>query len=109
MNAGLRLAYEPGRKSGESDLLNDHHIPDIDAGGSYGAHLEWNGKLGPSPVNLILRARKHMRAERGAQADIRLTAGVFQSGRFAAGIFGQATWANAKSTGSFYGSSRSKR
>lgn len=103
LNAGVQLAYEPGRKSGESDLLGKHNLPDIDAGISYGGHLEWNGKLGPSPINLILRARKHTKAERGAQADIRLTAGVFQSGRFAAGIVGQATWASAKSTGSLYG------
>jgi MipA family protein len=103
LNAGVQLAYEPGRKAGESDLLNDHNLPDADAGVSYGGHLEWNGKLGPSPINLILRARKHTKAERGAQADIRLTAGVFQSGGFSAGIVGQATWANAKSTGSLYG------
>jgi hypothetical protein len=84
-------------------LLNDRNFPDIDAGVSYGGHLEWNGKLGPSPINLILRARKHAKAERGSQADLRLTAGVFQAGPFAAGIVGQLTWANAKSTGSMYG------
>ena len=103
LNAGVQLAYEPGRKASESDLLNDHNIPDIDAGASYGGHLEWNGKLGPSPINLILRARKHTNAERGIQADIRLTVGVFQLGHFSAGIVGQATWADAKSTGSMYG------
>ena len=61
LNAGVQLAYEPGRKTSESDLLNGHGLPDIDAGVSYGGHLEWNAKLGPSPINLILRARKGVR------------------------------------------------
>ena len=39
---------------------------------------------------------------RGAQIDFRLSAGVFKSGRFSAGAFTQATWANAKSTRSLY-------
>lgn len=103
LNAGLQVAYEPGRKAGESDFLRDHNLPDVDVGASYGAHLEWNGKLGPSPVNLIVRMRRHTKAERGTQADVRLTAGVFQSGPFAAGIVGQATWADARSTASMYG------
>ena len=68
LNAGLQAAYEPGRQADESDFLENRRIPDVDAGASYGGHLEWNGKLGPSPVNLILRARKHTKAERGAQA-----------------------------------------
>jgi outer membrane protein len=103
LKAGVQLAYEPGRKTSESDFLKAHNLPTINAGGSYGGHLEWNGKLGPSPINLILRARKHLKAEQGIQADIRLTAGVFQAGGFSAGIVGQVTWADAKSTGSRYG------
>ena len=103
LNAGLQAAYEPGRQADESDFLENRRIPDVDAGASYGGHLEWNGKLGPSPVNLILRARMHTKAERGTQADLRFTAGVFQAGRFTAGIVAQATWANAKSTASMYG------
>ena len=103
LNVGLQLAYEPGRKAVESDLLNRYNIPDVDVGASYGAHLEWNGKLGPSPVNVILRGRKHSKSERGTQADLRLTAGIFQAGPFAAGLVGQTTWADSKSTASFYG------
>ncbi|MEO8134389.1 MAG: MipA/OmpV family protein [Betaproteobacteria bacterium] len=103
LNAGLQLAYENGRKASESDFLNALNLPDVDIGASYGAHLEWNGKIGPSPINLILRARKNVKSERGTQADIRLTAGVFQAGGFAAGVVAQATWANARSTESTYG------
>ena len=103
LNAGLQVAYESGRKASESDFLREHEIPDVDVGASYGAHLEWNGKLGPSPINFILRARKHAKSERGLQADARLTAGIFQAGRFAAGAVVQATWANSKSTDSMYG------
>lgn len=106
LNAGLQLAYEDGRKAADSDFLNSHNLPDVDVGGSYGAHLEWNGKLGPSPINVILRGRKHFKSERGAQADLRFTAGIFQAGRFSAGAVAQATWANAKSTESIYGIAR---
>jgi outer membrane scaffolding protein for murein synthesis (MipA/OmpV family) len=102
LHAGVQVAYEPGRKASESGFLRDHRLPDIDWGVSYGAHLEWNGMLGPSPINILLRARKHSKAELGAQADLRLTAGVFQSGRFSAGVVGLATWADADSTRSMY-------
>src|SRR5258706_13046191 len=98
LNAGLQIAYEGGRKSSESDFLREHGLPDVDIGASYGVHLEWNGKVGPSPINFILRARKHTKSERGLQADARFTAGIFQAGRFAAGAVAQVTWANAKST-----------
>ncbi len=103
LNAGLQLAYESGRKASESDFLRDHNIADVDIGASYGAHLEWNGMLGPSPINFIVRARKHTKSERGLQTDVRLTGGIFKAGNFAAGAVAQATWANAKSTDSIYG------
>jgi outer membrane scaffolding protein for murein synthesis (MipA/OmpV family) len=102
LNAGVQLAYEPGREEGESSFLSDHQLPHVSGGMSYGGHLEWNGKLGPSPVNVLLRARKHTDSERGAQVDLRLTAGVFQSGRFSAGMVGQETWADARSNRSMY-------
>ena len=103
LQVGLQLAYEPGRRTSDAALLSEHHLPDIGAGGSYGGHLEWNGMFGPSPINLILRVRKHLKVDQGLQTDLRLTAGVFQAGRFAAGLVGQATWANASSTNSIYG------
>lgn len=101
--AGAQLAYESGRKKSESDFLKNRNIADVDAAASLGAHLEWDHKLGPVPITLLGRARQHSDTDRGAQADLRLSAGALQSGRFAAGVFIQGTWASAKSTGSLYG------
>jgi outer membrane protein len=103
LHLGAQLAYESGRKKSESDFLRNRNVADIDIGASIGAQLEWDHKFGRMPVTFLARARQHTESDRGAQADLRLSAGVFQSGRFAAGVFGQTTWANAKSTGSLYG------
>lgn len=102
LHAGAQLAYEPGRKTSESNFLKNHSVSDVDTGASVGVHLEWDHKFGRMPITLLARARQNIDSDRGAQADLRLSAGVFQSGRVAAGLFTQATWANAKSTGSFY-------
>ena len=103
LNLGAQLAYEGGRQARESAFLTSHNVPNIAPGASIGAHLEWDRNLGPMPVTLLARVRQHTDADRGAQADLRLTAGIYESGRLAAGVFAQATWANAKSTQSFYG------
>lgn len=47
LNAGVQLAYEPGRKAGESDLLDDHNLRDIDAGVAYGGHLQGDAARSP--------------------------------------------------------------
>lgn len=103
LHAGAQLAYEAGRKARESDFLKSHNVSDIHIGESVGVQLEWDHKFGPMPVTLLARARQNTDSNLGAQADLRLTAGVYESGRFSAGIYTQSTWANAKSTGSFYG------
>lgn len=103
LHAGAQLAYEPGRKTSESDFLKNHSVPDVDPGASAGVHLEWDQKIGPAPITLLVRTRQNTDSDRGAQADLRLSAGVFLSGRVAAGVFTQATWANAKSAGAYYG------
>lgn len=103
LHAGAQFAYEPGRNARESDFLERHRVPNVDRGASVGAHLEWDHKFGPMPVALLARARRNVDSDRGAQVDLRLSAGVFQKGRVAAGVFTQAIWANAKSARSFYG------
>ena len=103
LHAGAQLAYEPGRNARESDFLKLHRVQDVDRGASVGVHLEWDHKFGPVPIALLARARHHTDSDRGAQVDLRLSAGVFQKGPVAAGVFTQATWANAKSARSFYG------
>jgi len=103
LHAGAQMAYEPGRRTSESDFLKNHRISDVEAGASLGAQLEWDHQLGRMPITLLARARQHTDADRGAQVDLRLSAGIFHSGRVAAGVFAQTTWANTKSADSFYG------
>lgn len=101
--AGAQLAYESGRQTKDSDFLKRHHLPDVDRSASLGLHVEWDHKLGPMPITLLARTRQHTDSDQGAQADMRFSAGIFQRGPIAAGVFTQATWANAKSANSFYG------
>ncbi len=102
LHAGAQLAYEPGRSQSESDFLKNHSVSNVDRGASVGAQLEWDHKFGPMPITLLSRARQDIDSDRGAQVDFRLSAGLYRSGRLAMGVFTQETWANTKSTGSFY-------
>jgi len=100
---GAQLAYEEGRKASESSLLRERNVADLGVGASYGMHAEWETKLGRAPVLLLARVRQQVRSERGAEADLRATVGVYRNGPFQAGIFGQATWADHKSMRTYYG------
>ena len=102
LHVGTQLAYEPGRRASESDFLAQHGLADIARGVSLGAQLEWDQHVGPVPVTLLARARRHAHADLGTQLDLRLSAGIFQSGPLAAGLFAQATAANAKSARALY-------
>lgn len=102
LHAGAQLAYEPGRLTSESAFLGNHAVAEITRGASLGLQAEWDHRFGPVPITLLARARKHTDADLGAQADIRLSVGVFQSGPVSAGVFTQATWASAKSASTLY-------
>src|SRR3954468_17081055 len=78
--AGAQIAYEPGRKRSESPLLQARDTPDLDVGASAGLHVEWDRRLGPVPFTWLIRARQHLDRDRGGQADLRLTAGVYSRG-----------------------------
>jgi outer membrane scaffolding protein for murein synthesis (MipA/OmpV family) len=103
LHAGAQLSYEPGRKASESEFLQNHQIANTSSGGSIGLHMEWDHVIGPVPITLLTRVRQNIDTDRGAQADLRLSIGVFQKGPFSTGIFTQATWANARSTNALYG------
>jgi outer membrane protein len=103
LHAGAQLAYEPGRRVSESGFLQSRNLPGISRGGSIGLHVEWDHSFGPMPITLLGRLRRNIDSDLGTQADLRLSAGVFQSGRFAAGVFTQAIWGNAKSAAAYYG------
>jgi outer membrane scaffolding protein for murein synthesis (MipA/OmpV family) len=102
LDGGVQLAYEEGRKTSESSLLQGLNLKNVDPGVSIGAHLEWDSKLGQVPVSLLARVRQNIDPDRGAQADLRLNVGVYGSGRMIIAAYAQATWASSKSIESFY-------
>jgi len=89
-HAGAQVAYEQGPRDG-------------DPGASVGAHLEWDGALGPMPVDALLRVRQHLDSDHGAQVDLRSNAGFYKGHGFTAGGYVQATWGNEKYFESYYG------
>ncbi|HWA12666.1 MAG TPA: MipA/OmpV family protein [Burkholderiales bacterium] len=94
---GAQLAYEEGRPSAESAFLQEHRFEDLDPGASLGLHAEGDWKLGPVPLNALLRYRHGVDDDFGAQADLRLTAGLLAWGRLRAAVVAQATWGDGKS------------
>jgi outer membrane scaffolding protein for murein synthesis (MipA/OmpV family) len=103
LHAGAQLAYEPGRQAGSADFLQRHQVQDVARGASVGLQLEWDHKIGPMPLTLLARVRKHTDTALGMQADLRLSAGVFQQGWFSAGVYTQATWGDAKAADALFG------
>jgi outer membrane scaffolding protein for murein synthesis (MipA/OmpV family) len=103
LHVGAQFAYEGGRLASESDFLRRNNVPDINPGASVGLHVEWDQKLGAAPVTLLARGRHFVDSDRGAQADLRLTVGVYGGSAITAGVFIQGTWASSKSNQSFYG------
>jgi len=102
VDAGVQLAYEEGRKTSESSLLKSLNLPNVDPGVSVGAHVDWDFKIGPAPVNVLGRVRQNTDSDRGAQADLRLNVGLHASGGLIVAAYAQATWASSKSIESFY-------
>lgn len=86
---GAQVAYEAGPRS-------------ENPGASLGFHVEWDGRIGPVPVTLLGRYRERPGHEREEAADARLTAGIYQTGKAAAGVFTQATWASTEWVRSHY-------
>jgi len=91
LDAGVQLAYEGG---------NDR--TDVDPGASIGVHLEWDTRIGPAPINVLGRVRRHLDSDLGTQADLRAAVGVYGSARLKAWLFGQATWASDDWVRSYY-------
>lgn len=90
--AGAQIAYEPGRDE-----------PHLDPGVSAGLHLEWDRQFGRVPVGFLIRARQHLDEDRGGQADLRITAGVYSGFGVQAALFTQATWGSENAVRSLYG------
>jgi MipA family protein len=102
LDFGVQLAYEEGRKTSESDLLQNLNLPDVHTGASVGAHVEWDSKIGRAPVSLLGRYRQHTDTDRGSQFDLRFNVGLHRSGGLIVAGYAQATWASSKAVRSFY-------
>src|SRR5258706_10089092 len=100
---GAQLAYEEGRIADESAFLSEHHLEDLDPSASLGLHAEGDWKLGPVPLNALLRYRRDIDSDKGAQGDFRMTAGVLDWNRARAALFGQGPCGDGKSTQRYFG------
>jgi outer membrane scaffolding protein for murein synthesis (MipA/OmpV family) len=89
---GAQIAYEEG---------NDR--TDLDPGGSFGVHLEWDTMVGPAPLTLLARGRNHFDTDQGAQIDLRATVGVYAGHGALVALFGQYTHATGEWVRSYYG------
>lgn len=100
---GAQVAYEDGRVTDDSAFLKGHRFDDLDPGASVGLHAEGDWKIGAMPLNALVRYRQNIDSDQGAQADLRLTAGILSHWGVEAGVFGQLTWANSNSMQSYFG------
>ncbi len=100
---GAQLAYEEGRITDDSAFLSEHHFEDLDPSASLGLHAEGDWKLGPVPLNVLLRYRHDIDFDNGVQTDLRITAGVLEWNRVRAALFGQVTWGDSRSTQRYFG------
>jgi outer membrane scaffolding protein for murein synthesis (MipA/OmpV family) len=102
LEGGARFALKPGLDGGVQ-LAYEQGPRDGDPGASLGLHVELDTKVGPAPLNLLARTRTHLDSDRGTQADLRATLGIYGGGGLQAGVFGQATWASEKHMQAYYG------
>lgn len=100
---GAQLSYEEGRNADESSFLTQHHFQDIDPSVAFGVFAQGDWKLGAVPLNALVRVRKDVDSENGAQADLRAAVGVLDWHGARAGVFGQFTWTDGKYTRRFFG------
>jgi outer membrane protein len=100
---GAQLAYEEGIRADDSAFLKEHRFDDLDPSVSLGLHAEGDWKIGAMPLNMLLRYRHDVDSDNGSQADLRMTAGILDWGRVRAGLFGQITWGDEKSTQRYFG------
>lgn len=103
LTGSAQLAYEGGRRQSDSDLLRTLNAPDISASASAGVQGEWQTQFGPLPLGVLARLRQQLETRRGAQADLRVSVGVFASESMHVQLFTSALWADAKSNRTFYG------
>lgn len=94
LRLGAMAALDAGRRFGDDPALRG--LEDEDATLAIGPIAEASYSLGPVPLTWTLRWRQSLDSDRGAQADLRLTAGAYASTRARAAVFAQWTWADAE-------------
>ena len=94
---GAQLSYEEGREADESAFLKERGFEDLDPSASIGLHAEGDWKIGPVPLNALLRYRHDVDSDNGDQVDLRVTAGILDWNGLRAGLFGQLTWGDRDS------------
>jgi MipA family protein len=92
---GAQLAYEEGRSASDSPFLQAHNPGDLNPSVSLGLHAERDWKIGALPLNALVRYRHDLNPDNGAQADLRVTAGILDWHGWLAGLYGQLTWGDA--------------
>jgi outer membrane scaffolding protein for murein synthesis (MipA/OmpV family) len=103
LEGGLRKEFVPGLAGGaQLAYEGGNDRTNVDPGASLGLHLEWDTKVGPAPLNILGRARRHLDGDLGTQFDLRSTVGVYGGGGLLAGVFVQATWATSDWVRSYY-------
>ena len=90
LEVGAQVAYESGPRDGSPDA-------------SVGVQIEGDHKIGPVPLNGLVRLRQHLNTERGLEVDARATIGVYEGHGVQAGLFAQGTWASERHFESYYG------
>jgi outer membrane scaffolding protein for murein synthesis (MipA/OmpV family) len=101
LEGGARWNVSPGFDVG-TQLAYEQGPFDRDPGASLGVHAEWDRRLGPVPVDALVRVRQHLDTDRGVQADFRVTAGVYAGHRLLAAVFGEFTLASEKYYRAYY-------
>ena len=105
---GAQLAYQEGREVDDSAFLKERGFEDLDPSVSVGLHAEGDWKVGPMPLNALLRYRHDVDGDNGTQADMRMTAGILAWQRVQAGLFAQFTWGDRTSIQRYFGISGSQ-
>jgi len=100
---GAQLAYEEGRRTDDSGFLREHGVENLNPSASLGVHAEGDWRLGPVPLNALLRYRHDAQAGHGEQADLRATAGLLDWRRVRAGLFTQLTWSDGDAMRRYFG------
>lgn len=103
LTLGTQVAFENGRDPEDSDFLKQRGIEELDDAASFGVFAETFSRVGPVPVWVLLRYRRHSDGDRGAQADLRITSGIFASQSFTLNGYAQLTWADSESVRTEYG------